>query len=373
MLELALLVARLLLAAVFLLAGIAKLSDPQGTIQGLHDFGLPWRLAQAFGLLLSLGEILVAVALIPLVSAWYGACGALGLLLIFVVAIGVNLARGRKPDCHCFGQLHSAPAGWPTLVRNGVLGALAGWLVYRGPVHVGPSLWQHLSVASDDERRLFVVAGCVMCFLFFRAMRQKVRAEPEGATEDLFNWDSESDDDDVPAPASEPVRERPAPPPSVSRPSVPRQIVPPNGLPIGAAAPEFALPCLTGEVRPLQSLREQGKTICLVFSSPFCESCAALVPYVRRWIEEYRESLGFFIVSRGTAKDAMAKMKDIDVSRVLLQKDFEVSEMYGCTSTPAAVLIGADGMVRSQLVVGRDEIRKLIASVVKLSSSSFLT
>ncbi len=173
MLELALLVARLLLAAVFLLAGIAKLSDPQGTIQGLHDFGLPWRLAQALGLLLSLGEIVVAVALVPLASAWYGACGALGLLLIFVVAIGINLARGRKPDCHCFGQLHSAPVGWPTLVRNGVLGALAGWLVYRGPLRVGPSLWQHLSAAGDDERRLFVVAGCVMCFLFFRAMRQR--------------------------------------------------------------------------------------------------------------------------------------------------------------------------------------------------------
>ena len=372
MLELALLVARLLLAAVFLLAGMAKLSDPQGTIQGLHDFGLPWRLAQALSLVLSLGEILVAVALIPLASAWYGACGALGLLLIFVLAIGINLARGRKPDCHCFGQLHSAPVGWPTLVRNGALGALAGWLVYRGALRVGPSLWQHLSAAGDDERRLFVVAGCVMCFLFFRAMRQKVRAEPEGATEDLFDWDSESDDDE-PAPVREPVRERPAPPPTAPRPSVPRPIVPPDGLPIGTPAPEFALPCLTGELRPLQVLREQGKPICLVFSSPFCESCAALVPYVRRWMQEYRESLNFFIISRGTAKDAMAKMKDIDVSRVLLQKDFEVSEIYGCTATPAAVLIGADGMVRSQLVVGRDEIRKLIASVVKLSSSSFLT
>ncbi len=237
---------------------------------------------------------------------------------------------------------------------------------------MGPSLWQHLSVAGDDERRLFVVAGCVMCFLFFRAMRQRPRPEPEGAAEDWFEWDSESDDEQ-PQPTPEPVRERSAPPPSAPRPSVPRPMVPPDGLPIGTTAPEFALPCLTGDVRPLQSLREQGKTICLVFSSPYCESCAALVPYVRRWIEEYRESLNFFVISRGAAKDAMAKMKDIDVSRVLLQKDFEVSEMYGCTATPAAVLIGADGMVRSQLVVGRDEIRKLIASVVKLSSPSFLT
>jgi hypothetical protein len=92
------------------------------------------------------------------------------------------------------------------------------------------------------------------------------------------------------------------------------------------------------------------------------------VPYVRRWIEEQRESLNIFVVTRGTAKDNAAKMKDIDVSRVLLQPDFEVSEMYGCTATPAVVLIGTDGLIQSQLVVGRDAIRQLIASLAKLAN-----
>ena len=36
---------------------------------------------------------------------------ALVLLLLFVGGISYNVARGRSPDCHCFGQLHSAPAG----------------------------------------------------------------------------------------------------------------------------------------------------------------------------------------------------------------------------------------------------------------------
>ena len=36
---------------------------------------------------------------------------ALALLLAFVGGIVVNLARGTTPDCHCFGQLHSEPAG----------------------------------------------------------------------------------------------------------------------------------------------------------------------------------------------------------------------------------------------------------------------
>ena len=33
------------------------------------------------------------------------------LLLAFVGGIAFNMARGNAPDCHCFGQLHSEPAG----------------------------------------------------------------------------------------------------------------------------------------------------------------------------------------------------------------------------------------------------------------------
>ena len=51
--------------------------------------------------------------------------------MLFVVGIGVNLARGRNPECHCFGQLHSAPAGWKTLARTGALAAVAGLLVWQ--------------------------------------------------------------------------------------------------------------------------------------------------------------------------------------------------------------------------------------------------
>src|SRR6185437_2970719 len=56
-----------------------------------------------------------------------GAAGALALLALFTVAIAVNLARGRAPACHCFGQLHSAPANGWTLARNGALLAVAAF------------------------------------------------------------------------------------------------------------------------------------------------------------------------------------------------------------------------------------------------------
>src|SRR3989440_4627818 len=105
---LVLLIARLLLAAVFLVAGLAKMADLAGSRQALRDFGVPAVFASPFGTLLPLAELTVAVALIPTVSAWWAALGAVVLLLLFVVGIGFNLARGRTPDCHCFGQLHSS-------------------------------------------------------------------------------------------------------------------------------------------------------------------------------------------------------------------------------------------------------------------------
>src|SRR5215218_1130685 len=123
--DITMLLARLLLALVFATAGVAKLADRQGSRQAIIDFGVPSVLAAPLGLLLPLAELAVAATLLPASTAWWGALGALVLLSLFVVTIAVNLARGRTPECHCFGQLHSAPAGWQTLGRNGVLIGIA--------------------------------------------------------------------------------------------------------------------------------------------------------------------------------------------------------------------------------------------------------
>ena len=325
---------------------------------------------------------MVAVALVPVGFAWYGACAALALLSIFAIGIGVTLARGRRPDCRCFGQLHSAPVGWPTLIRNGILATSAGWLVSRGRLQAGPSLWAHLAMAGGIERRVFIVVACVACFLFFRALRGSEPAEAESMTmEPRLVSESERVDESRRAPARDrerPSAERRAPSKTLSgrisantapapklQPGVPapRRILPTGiGLPIGTPAPEFALPGMSGRKRSLGSLLEQGKTIFLVFSSPYCESCQALSPNISRWMREHEESLNIVLVTRGTAKENLAKLKDFEISQVLLQQDFEVAEAYDCESTPAAVLIGTDGLIQSDLAVGGPAIEQLIAS-----------
>src|SRR5919107_1922608 len=225
-----LLVARLLLALIFVVAGAAKLADRAGSRQAMRDFGLPAALAAPLGILLPLAELAVAVALIPTSTAWWGAVGALALLLLFVVGISANLARGRKPECHCFGQLRSEPAGWKTLVRNGVLAAVAGFVVWWGYGGAGPSALGWLAGLSTAPLLGLGVGVAVLglvaaqWWFLLGLLRQNGRlAMRVGALEGRFTEEL------------------------------------PPGLPLGEAAPAFELPNLHGQKLPLEALRAPGK------------------------------------------------------------------------------------------------------------------
>src|SRR5581483_12189781 len=109
--DIVILAARLMLALVFGVAGITKLADASGTRRAIHEFGLPDPVTAPAAVLLPFVEITVALALLFSVTAWWASMGALALLLVFLAAMALNLARGRTPDCHCFGQVASGPIG----------------------------------------------------------------------------------------------------------------------------------------------------------------------------------------------------------------------------------------------------------------------
>jgi len=359
----ALLGARLLLAAVFLLAGATKLIDPFGTRKALRDFGVPAMLARPLVLLLPLLELVVAAALIPASLVWYGAWGALVLVTLFLLAVGVAMARGRKPDCHCFGQLHSAPVGRPTLIRNAVLAACAAWLASRGAMQKEPDLWGWFASLGPEESKFAIVAAFAAAFLFFRVL---VRSRPQSVSiHSQMPADDDEDDDDEPAPKPRPK----STPAAAENPEPPRRTVLGVGLPIGTPAPEFELPAITGERRSLRSLLAQGRDVVLVFSSPFCKPCEALASSLVRWMREIEGLPRIVLVSRGTVQENRAKLKDFEASRVLLQRNFEVAEEYDCESTPTAVLVGADGLIRSTLAVGGVAIKQLLSTHAKQISA----
>jgi hypothetical protein len=89
-----------------------------------------------------------------------------------------------------------------------------------------------------------------------------------------------------------------------------------------------------------------------------------------RWARQMEKLPNIVLVSKGTAEDNRPKLKEFGTSQVLLQKNSEVAEMYDCIATPAAVLVGADGVIRSDLAQGGPAIRQLLSSWEKRPDGS---
>jgi len=344
--DIVLLFTRLLLAAVFVVAGSAKLVDRVGSRQAVVDFGIPTPLAAPLGILLPLAELAVAAALIPTATAFWGAVGALALLLLFIAGIGGNLARGRRPDCHCFGQLHSAPAGWATLARNGVLAAVAALLVWRGlEGEVGPSVIGWIGALSATQL-LILTGGMVVLTLLaaqwlflFGLLKQNGRflARLNAVEERLAAAGL--------APSENGIQST-------------------GGLPVGAPAPAFALEDLGGEEVTLDGLRARGKPVMLMFTDPSCEPCMELLPDVGRWQQEYAGKLTIALVGRGTVAENSAEATAHRVENVLLQEDWEVADAYEVDATPGAVVVSPEGIIGSPVAQGPDEVGALVAQAV---------
>src|SRR4051794_24342357 len=113
----ALMLARFFLAVAFLIAGLAKILDRSASAKMIAEFGLPLRAAGVLGAVLPLIALGVGLALLTSSLARQGSVAACALLALFMLAIGINLALGRKPNCNCFGQLRPAPISVGTLIR----------------------------------------------------------------------------------------------------------------------------------------------------------------------------------------------------------------------------------------------------------------
>jgi hypothetical protein len=117
---------RFALAGVFAFAGVMKLRDLERTRQDFEALGLPAWIASALSFRLPIIELAVAVMLLIEPLAAIGAACALVLLSVFTAIITMNLLRGRRPACACFGALTESAISWKSVGRNLALMAIAG-------------------------------------------------------------------------------------------------------------------------------------------------------------------------------------------------------------------------------------------------------
>jgi uncharacterized membrane protein YphA (DoxX/SURF4 family)/peroxiredoxin len=337
----ALLVARVVLAVVFGSAAAAKLADRPGTRDTLADFGVPARLARVTALLLPVAELAVAAAVLFAPSAEAGATGALVLLIVFSAAIAWNLAAGRTPDCHCFGQLHSSPIGALSLARNAVLGTLSAVILWHGPGMGLSSLAARVGALPATGR--VGLAGILMLCLVvtiqgwfvFQLLRQQGRLL---LRLEVMESTLESED----------------------------------GLVRRPPAADFNLRSVSGESLSLSELVTEGLPVLLVFASSGCRPCTALYPEIGRWQRDYGGVLTVAVLARGDWAVNQMKAADARVVRVLIDHDGMVARAYRALPTPSGVLVGPDGRLRSAVATGADAIRGLVVRVVDARHRSVL-
>jgi thiol-disulfide isomerase/thioredoxin/uncharacterized membrane protein YphA (DoxX/SURF4 family) len=338
-----LLILRLALAAVFLVAATTKLTDRAGTRRAIGEFGTPDPVAGPAALGLPIAELAVTGCLLVPGAVRYGAFGALALLGVFCAAIGVNLAKGRTPDCHCFGQLHSEPVGAKTLARNGVLAAGAVLVLSLGWSDPGPSavawiagldatgaLALALGVAA---LAVLAVGGWVAVHLLRQHGRLLLRLERLESA--LAGAGIEVDADEG-------------------------YTLPEAGLPVGRTAPGFVVPAVAGGTLGLTALLEGERPALLVFTDPGCGPCQALMPEVARWQREHADEVTIAVLSSGDRDETRAKAEEHGLARVLVDPGRSVSAAFEAHGTPAAVLVAPDGTVASPVAQGSDAIERLL-------------
>ena len=323
-----LLALRIGLSAVFGVAGVAKLLDRPGTRDAVTNFGAPASWSGPLALLLPAAELAIALGLLLSTTAWISALTALLLLALFIAAIGINLSRGRAPECHCFGQLYSRPLGWPTLVRNIGFAICAGFVVWQGRQAIQGSTLL-LSEKLGGSQYFPLVALTAMAIVvatviyFQREQAKKASLSHDHASPEL------------------------------------------QGLALGTVAPAFQLPAYRRDHTSLAELLEPGKPLLLIFSNPHCGPCVALFKELAEWQRTYPEQVTIAVLTQGTLKDNFVNIARNDLRNILFQNQREIAEEYQCLATPTGVLVSPDGRIASTPAPGADKIRNLIHSTLE--------
>jgi hypothetical protein len=313
-------ISQLILSVVFVVAAVAKLADHSGTRAALEAFGVR-RLAAPAATLLPVVELAVAVALLPAATARWGALGALVLIGIFSLVVFRALRSGSTPDCNCFGGLAQTEVGRGTLVRNGLLGSAAAFVVLGGE-SVGAFDWITVPAVRDRAAIVCLIA-CIAGLLWFCGQllqqngRLLQRLEVEGAP--------------VPAPL------RP-----------------------GEPAPRFGGPDLRGEWVSLDSLLALGPPVALVFTDPGCGACAAALEMVARAQRQRADELTLAVVSTGRIDRIEAKAAEFGLDRVIPQADDALFDAYRVHGVPGVVEIDQAGRISKPASLGANAIAEII-------------
>ncbi len=144
--------ARLGLAAVFLVSGWLKAADHRETVVAVRAYDLlPESMVTLVAATLPYLEIAVGVLLLFGLATRLAAVLAAVLMVVFIAAVISAAARGLSIDCGCFGGGGTVDAGQtayaPEILRDVGFLVLALFLIYRPDTPLSVDRWARLRSA----------------------------------------------------------------------------------------------------------------------------------------------------------------------------------------------------------------------------------
>jgi uncharacterized membrane protein YphA (DoxX/SURF4 family)/peroxiredoxin len=319
---------QLVLAAVFAVAGAAKLRDLAETRRAVAGFGAPAPLQAPLAVVLPLVELAIAGALfVPALARW-AALAALALLLVFCAVIVRALARGSAPDCNCFGGLTQTEVGRGTLARNLLLGALAAFAAFGTDEPMGALGWIGHVAARDRVPAIvigvLVAAQLALGWFCWAVLRQNGRL--------LLQLEARGSG---PMPPDRPL------------------------LAAGEPAPDFAAATADGEAVSLASLLAPELPVALVFADTHCGACEQVLAQAAHGD---RDGVTVAVVMRGDAALARERAGAFGLPRVIPDPHDALFEAFGVRGAPGTLLLDSQGRVASPVKMGADPARDALAS-----------
>lgn len=146
--------------------------------------------------------------------------------------------------------------------------------------------------------------------------------------------------------------------PSHEEPSVPPAALLPPGLPVGAQAPDFALPNLEGRKRALADFA--GRPFVVAFFDATCRFCQAMAP---RLGVLPPDALPIVLIGFGDAAEyrRLADTNGWDCE-VLVAPNLDTFADYKASGTPIAYAVDAEGRIATELAAGADDVLSLASS-----------
>lgn len=313
----------LILTVVLVISAIGKLRDPDRAAAAFKDLRVPKPISSSAVIAAHpWAEILLGIVLFT-AGGWLGVAAAiatLGLMLVYLALVVRAVQMGVDVDCACFGSFGGNQVNGRTVWRN-------LWLVILATV----GLWESggrsalQGVISGDAWwwvGALLAAGLTAVLVLADGVAGGVEAT-HGKTAGIVATEDDLEDY---------VR--------VRTPAVPVTLA--NGT--------------TRTLRELSSRRAQ----LLLFVSEWCGSCQPVIDAVPRWREEM-PSIDVRLVIRGNPTDTRLS----STAEPMTAHDTKgwAAESIGSLHTPAAVLLGADGLLAGGPVIGNVEIPNFVMHV----------